>query len=62
MSQTYFRLLLACACGHLEKVITRNEDNPVNFVLLTSLPWQCEFNMDKNRAPQCRGQGDQKDG
>ena len=39
MSQTYFRLLLACACGHLEKVITRNEDNPVNFVLLTSLLW-----------------------
>ena len=39
MSQTYFRLLLACASGHLEKVITRNEDNPVNYVLLTSLLW-----------------------
>ena len=39
MSQTYFRLLLACACGHLEKFITRNEDNAVNFALFTRLLW-----------------------
>ena len=26
------------------------------------LPWQREFNMDKNHAPHCTGQGDQKDG
>ena len=39
----------------------RNKDNAVNFVLLTSLG-QREFNMDKNRAPQFRDQGDQKDG
>ena len=61
MLQTYFRRLLACACGHLEKVITRNEDNAVNFVLLV-LSGQRELNMDNNRAPQCRGQGYQKDG
>ena len=58
MLQTYFRLLLICACGHLEKFITRNEDNTVNFVF----SGQREFNMDKNRAPQCRGQCNQKDG
>ena len=40
MLQTYFRLLLARACGrHVERFITRNEDNAVNFVLLTSLLW-----------------------
>ena len=43
----------------LKKFITRNEDilcfSPV-------FSGRREFNMDKNRAPQCRGQGDQKDG
>ena len=52
MLQTYFRFLLACACGHLEKFITRNEDNAVNFVLQPVFSGQRESNMDKNRTPQ----------
>ena len=52
MLQTYFRFLLGCACGHLEKFITRNEGYAVNFVLQTVFSGQRESNMGKNRAPQ----------
>ena len=63
MLQTCFRLLLSCACGlHVERFITRYEDNAVNFVRLTILLWATWVKHGQEPRSSVSGQGDQKDG